>query len=69
MPRVYLAFSLPDEQEEYELAYNGAKYKDALDDLAKWLREQLKYNSELKPVEKRCYIACRDKVIEVMGEL
>lgn len=44
MSRVYLKFDLPEEREEYELAYNGAKYKYALDDLDDWLRAQIKYD-------------------------
>lgn len=44
MPRVYLKYELPMEEEEYSLAYNGAKYKYALDEIDEWLRKIIKYD-------------------------
>lgn len=69
MPRVYLKFDLPQEREEYALAYNGAKYKYTLDDLDDWLRAQIKYDdgdngrARLKVMQE-----VRDKLHEIVRE-
>lgn len=57
------------EQEEYSLAYNGAKYKYALDELEEWLRNTIKYDdgdngrARLKVLQE-----VRDKLNEIMNE-
>ena len=38
-----MRFTLPTEQEEYSDAVNGARYKDALRELARSFREERKY--------------------------
>jgi hypothetical protein len=68
MPRVYLKFEIPQESEEYELAYNGAKYKYALDELDEFLRHKLKYDGDLAVAKQKVYQEVRDKLHEIMRE-
>lgn len=42
----FLSFKLPEEQEEFESALNGSKYKGALEDLDNWLRGLAKYQDQ-----------------------
>jgi hypothetical protein len=71
MPRVYLKFEIPQETEEYELAYNGAKYKYALDELDEWLRNTIKYDQggDLGEARLKVLQEVRDKLNEITNEL
>ena len=68
MPRVYLKYELPQEQEEYSLAYNGAKYKYAIDELEDWMRSQIKYDQTISPTEIKVLQLVRLKLQEIMKE-
>ncbi len=46
MPYANLKYKLPEETEEFNLAFNGGIYKAAIDDLDNWLREQYKYHNK-----------------------
>lgn len=45
MPKAILEFSLPDEQEEFEVAQNGQKYLCILTELQNYLRDKSKYEN------------------------
>lgn len=69
MPKLYLAFNMETEREDYEMAVNGAKYKFALDDLDNFLRHVIKYDdgdngrARIKVMQE-----VRDKLREIMNE-
>lgn len=48
--KALLKFSLPEEQDEFETANNGWKYRSILCDIDNFLRSKLKYE-ELSPGE------------------
>ena len=43
MPKAILEFQLPEEQEEFELAAFGSKYRYALDNVREAFRRKAKY--------------------------
>lgn len=46
MPRSYISFSLPEEQEELEICMNASKYKNVLYDVDQYLRNLAKYQGK-----------------------
>ena len=64
MPRAYLSFRLPQDQDAHKHALNGGKYKAMLDKLDQWCRNLSKYdNVELLKVEE-----VRAKIRELFNE-
>ncbi len=60
-----LVFSLPDEREEYESAYKGARYSYALEEIDLQLRNMSKYEDkknisieEVRKLIRDCKEAC-----------
>lgn len=51
MPEAILKYRLPEENEEFKQAQNAWKYKQALEEIAEYLRQDLKYK-ELKGKER-----------------
>ena len=66
MPRVYLKYDLPQEREEYELAYNGATYKSVIDDLDNWMRNEIKYSPTITEAESKVLRVVRLKLSELL---
>jgi hypothetical protein len=46
MSKVTIEFNLPEEQSEYEVAHNAAKYLRVLTDFDQYLRNLIKYKSD-----------------------
>lgn len=44
MPKAILEFSLPEEQEEFNLACRAGAVVDVVRDMSEWLRAQYKYD-------------------------
>ena len=65
MARITMSFNLPEEREEYELAYKGIKYSIVIDEFDNWLRSILKYNESKTEAEIAIYQECRDKLHEL----
>ncbi len=64
MPHTVLVFDSYAEQEELALAQNGGKYRDVIDSLDEWLRQQWKYqNKRTVKIED-----VRAKINELMNE-
>lgn len=62
--KAYLVFKLPQENEEYENAVNGIKYRIVLEDLDDFFRSKVKY-------ENKNYVRCdvvREKISELMND-
>ncbi len=68
MPRVYLSFKLPEENEEFEIAFAGHNYKYVLEDLDNFLRNKLKYDGDLHEKYIKVYQEVRDKLHEICKE-
>jgi len=66
--RTVLEFNLPEEEEEFLLAFNGARYAIALDEMDNWLRQKVKYG-EYDDATTALYQECRDKLTELKGDL
>ena len=62
-----LSFSIPQEQEEFELAQNGGKYKAVLKILDNWLRSKLKHE-DLPEQEDKTMNSVRNKLHELLNE-
>ena len=43
--KAILKFDLPEEQEEFDMAYQGNKWSSAMYNLDQYLRNKLKYNN------------------------
>jgi len=65
--KAILEFTLPEENEEFKTAQNGANYSIALWDLDQYLRSKLKYE-ELSEEQHQAYQDIRGKLYELMQE-
>lgn len=63
MPYAILKFKLPEENEEFEVARNGANYCIAFEDLDNYLRNILKYGT-LTEEQEKIYEEVRNKLHE-----
>lgn len=63
-----IKFKLPEEQEDFELALNGSKYKRALDELDEYLRSQVKY-AELTEESHNLHVEIRAKLWEIKKDI
>ena len=55
MSRGKLIFKLPEEQDEFEQAYNGPKWRSMVQQLDNRLRDELKYNERLTIDRREAY--------------
>lgn len=46
-----LTFNLPEDQDDFNNAVKGIDYKIALQEIAEYLRRELKYNQNLSDIE------------------
>ena len=67
-PEAILKFYLPENQDEFETAVNGHKWKLAMRDLDQWLRSQLKYRDNFKDNEYETLEKCREILYEKLGD-
>lgn len=67
MPKVTLHYNLPEEQDEFDLAYRGAKLACAVEDFDNYLRGKLKYE-ELTDEQYKLYEEVRNKLWELRNE-
>ena len=65
--KALLKFSLPEEQDEFETANNGWKYRSILCDIDNFLRSKLKYG-ELSPGEDGAYDKTRTELWNLINE-
>ena len=65
-----LEFNLPEDQQDFDLAVNGAKAQVALWEMDQWLRAQYKYMSDDEYSEDKyeTFEKCRDQLREIMFE-
>ena len=65
-----LEFNLPEDQQDLDLAVNGAKAQSALWEMDQWLRSQYKYMSdeEYSKDKYETFEKCRDQLGDIMFE-
>lgn len=69
MPKVILEYNIPEEQDEFDLAYNGARLAVIVEDFDEYLRRKLKYESDsLTEEQYKLYQEIRDKLTELRNE-
>lgn len=66
--KAILEFNIPEDEKEFNLAFNGGKYQGALERFANVLRMELKYNDGLSDDEARIYEEIQDKFFRCMNE-
>ena len=59
MSKGKLIFDLPDEQDEFEQAYNGPKWRSMVQQLDNRLRDCLKYDDKLTMPERTAFELAR----------
>ena len=69
MPKAILEFSLPEEDQEHELAINAGKYYSILWDLDQFLRNKVKYpTQDHDPIETDTYDKVRTELWNLLNE-
>ena len=65
-----LEFNLPEDQQDFDLAVNGAKAQVALWEMDQWLRAQYKYmpDEEYSKDKYETFEKCREQLREIMFE-
>lgn len=67
MPKATLSFTLPEEQEEFDLCRNGTRLSCAVDNFDNFLRGKIKYE-DLDEKTEAIYQAIRDKLWECLND-
>ncbi len=65
--KAVLEFNLPEDQDDFDTATNGWKYRSVLCDIDNFLRSKLKYE-ELPPVEDIGYEKARTELWNLINE-
>ena len=68
MSRGKLIFKLPEEQDEFEQAYNGPKWRSMVQQLDNRLRDELKYNERLTIDRREAYEHARQLIQRGLDE-
>lgn len=68
MPKIVLEFNLPEEEDEFQLAYNGANQAIVLEMMDNYLRSILKYDENLSEHDTEIYKAVRDKLVQLTAQ-
>ena len=66
MPKVTLSFKLPEEEEEFKMAHEGASLSAKINEFDNWLRHLTKY-TEMDEKEYAVYSAVRHKLWEILN--
>ena len=68
MSKGKLIFDLPEEQDEFEQAYNGPKWRSMVQQLDNRLRDELKYNERLTIDRREAYEHARQLIQRGLDE-
>ena len=68
MSKGKLIFDLPEEQDEFEQAYNGPKWRSMVQQLDNRLRDELKYNESLTIDRREAYEHARQMIQRGLDE-
>lgn len=66
--KAILKYNLPEEQEEFEMANKGWKYRSALSEYDNYLRSKIKYDDSLSDEQFKIYQDVRNKLWEILNE-
>ena len=66
--KAILKYNLPEEQEEFETANNGWKYRSVLLEYDNHLRSKIKYDESLTEEQYKVYEDARNKLWEFLNE-
>jgi hypothetical protein len=66
--KAILKFNLPEEQEEFEIANKGWKFRSALSEYDNYLRGKIKYDENLTDEQYKVYDEVRTKLWEILNE-
>jgi hypothetical protein len=66
--KVQMVFDLPQDSEDYALAFHGHRYKRIIDEFDNFLRNKLKYG-EITENENKIYSERREKLHEIRAEI
>lgn len=56
------------DRKRFKDAVNGTKWKESMNELDNWLREQIKYNSNISEETYEAFEECREKIREIVRE-
>ena len=69
MSKAILEFNLPEEQEDFELAFNGHKWQNVCWRLDQWLRGNIKHAPDsISEDEYQVYEQCREELRNLVSE-
>jgi hypothetical protein len=68
MSKVILEFDGVEEAQDARDALDGRKWKDSMWELDQWLRNEIKYNSELSGKTADAYDSVRTKIREILED-
>lgn len=66
--KAILEFNLPDDQDDFQDAVNGQKWRLMVWNFDQHLRSQIKYNDKLSEEQYKVYEEIRDMLYQKMGE-
>jgi len=66
--KAILKYNLPEEQEEFDIANKGWKYRSALIEIDEYLRSKIKYDESLTDEQYKVYEDTRTKFWEILNE-
>jgi hypothetical protein len=66
--KAILEFNMPEDEKQFNTAFNGGKYQGVMERFANVLRMELKYNDALNDDEKRIYRDIQDRFFRCMNE-
>jgi hypothetical protein len=66
--KAILKFNLPEEQEEFDIANKGWKFRSVLLEYDNYLRDKIKYDEQLTDEQYKIYEEVRTKLWEILNE-
>lgn len=66
--KAILKFNLPEEQEEFDIANKGWKFRSVLLEYDNYLRGKIKYDEQLTDEQYKVYDEVRSKLWEILNE-
>jgi len=63
-----LKYNLPEDNQEFQTAVNGNKYKWVIQEVDQYLRSEIKYNDKLSNDTCKAFELVRDKIREELIE-
>jgi len=69
MPKIIMTFSIPEEKEEFDLAFNGPTLSCVVEEILSFLRKKIKYESDkYSEQEIKVYKEIKDEIFSLLKE-